>query len=228
MVNNRILDKNLLVRIATSLILAPLVLVIVYKGEVLFNIMIVMSAALMAFEWNNLTSKPSINKNPALWKLIGLFYITSPCVALMYIENKDQGYLIIFWLLITVWASDVSAFFVGKLVGGPKLASKISPKKTWSGFLATIGVSYLIGVQSVTFFESQSPKSLIILTMTIAIYAQIGDLVESWIKRKFEVKDSGSILPGHGGILDRVDGIIITAPKVAILLSFSSHYNPFL
>lgn len=227
MENNKILDKNLFVRIITALILAPVVLVVVYKGGILFNSMVIIFAVLMSFEWNHLTSKSYINKSPALWKVIGIFYITAPCVALMYIQNKHQGHLIIFWLLLTVWASDISAFFVGKIVGGPKLAPKVSPKKTWSGFLATLVVSYIIGIKSVTFFGSQSPKSLITLTITIAIYAQIGDLIESWIKRKFEVKDSGSILPGHGGILDRVDGIIITAPKIAILLTFGSHYNPF-
>ncbi|MCH9753426.1 MAG: phosphatidate cytidylyltransferase [Alphaproteobacteria bacterium] len=227
MANNTILDKNLLFRVITSLILAPLVLAIIHTGGTLFNILIMISAILMAFEWNHLTSKSSVNKSPALWKFIGVFYIATPCISLIFIESKNQGSLIIFWLFITVWASDISAFFVGKIVGGPKLAPKISPKKTWSGFLATLVASYFIGVESAVIFQSHYPNALITLTVTIAVYAQIGDLIESWIKRKFEVKDSGSILPGHGGILDRVDGIVVTAPKIAILLAIGTQYNPF-
>jgi len=218
MENKSFFNRNLLLRVITSLILAPIVLFITYDGGVIFEFTVTLVAVLMAFEWHELTTNGKNNKNPILWKVIGALYITIPCTSLLYIATNDQGTQILIWLLIVVWASDISAFFVGKIIGGPKFAPKISPKKTWSGFLGTSIAAYFLGVYSVDFFQSEHPRTLIFLTVTLALYAQIGDLIESWIKRKFNAKDSGSVIPGHGGILDRVDGIVVTAPTVAFIL----------
>ena len=184
MENKKILNKNLLVRILTSLVLIPLVLSIIYTGGTLFNLTIIMVAILMGFEWDALTNKNRNNKNPILWRFIGLCYISIPCISLLYIADKPQGSTIITWLLITVWAADTAAFFTGKIVGGPKLAPKISPKKTWSGFFGAISITYFVGLIAASVFTPPHPNYLILLTITLAIYAQIGDLLESWIKRK--------------------------------------------
>lgn len=225
MENRSFFNRNLLLRFITSLILIPIVLAIAYEGEVIFKFTVTLVAVLMAFEWNEMTTNGD-QRHPVLWKVIGALYIAIPCASLLYIITKDQGPYIIIWLLIVIWVSDTSAFFIGKLIGGPKLAPKISPKKTWSGFLGTSITAYILGIYSVDFFQSEHPKTLMFLTVSLALYAQIGDLFESWIKRKFNTKDSGSVLPGHGGILDRVDGIVVTAPKVAFVLMFYP-YNIF-
>lgn len=223
MENRSFFNRNLLLRALTSLVLIPIVLIISYNGGIVFKFTVVLMAVLMAFEWNGMTTKGN-PPHPVLWRAIGSMYITVPCASVLYITTQDQGSYIVMWLFIVVWVSDISAFFIGKLIGGPKLAPKISPKKTWSGFLGTSVTAYILGIYSVDFFQSEYPKTLMFLTISLALYAQMGDLFESWIKRKFNTKDSGSVLPGHGGILDRVDGIVVTAPKVAFVLMFYPHY----
>jgi len=219
MENRSFFNRNLLLRVITSLILIPIILAIAYDGGAVFKFTVILVAVLMAFEWNDMTTNGK-QQNPVLWRVIGALYIAVPCASLLYIATKNQGTYVIMWLLAVVWVSDISAFFIGKIVGGPKLAPKISPKKTWSGFLGTSITAYILGLYSIDFFQSEHPKSLMFLTISLALYAQLGDLFESWIKRKFNTKDSGSVLPGHGGILDRVDGIVVTAPKIAFILMF--------
>ena len=195
-------------------------MLVAYEGGIAIKFTVLLIATLMSFEWNRITAKAGSSKYPALWKIIGMFYIAIPCTAIIFISEQQNGNKILIWLLLTVWAADTSAFFAGKLIGGPKLAPKISPNKTWSGFLSSVSLSYFVGLQSSTFLHPKSDFLLISLTMTLTIYAQIGDLVESWIKRKFSTKDSGRAIPGHGGVLDRVDGIVLTAPKVALVLYY--------
>lgn len=225
--DNKIFNKNLAMRLVTAFSLIPLVLFIVYRGGFLFNVSIVVAAMLMSFEWNRLTQSNSNKDRKLLWKFVGLFYIALPAVSLMYIANKDIGNKVIMWLFITVWAADTGAFFVGKLVGGPKLAPKISPGKTWSGFFGAVVMSCCVGIVSAWVFNSSDRYAILALTVTVGVYAQVGDLFESWIKRQFGAKDSGGIMPGHGGILDRADGIVVTAPKIALVLMFPDYINIF-
>jgi phosphatidate cytidylyltransferase len=219
-------NSNLKARILASSILIPLVLFIVYLGGIAMTFFVMIVAVLMSFEWCNLTSK-SDKKKKAVWKIIGVFYIALPASSLLYISNQGLGREIIIWLFVTVWAADTAAFFVGKTLGGPRLAPNISPNKTWSGFLGAVVSSYCVGILSRWFFSPVDYYAIVILTVTIGVYAQIGDLIESWIKRHFGVKDSGGIIPGHGGILDRVDGIVVTAPKVALVLMLEGYCKIF-
>lgn len=218
--NTKIFNKNLLIRTITALILAPLILAIIFIGGIAFKGLIVVSAVLMAFEWNSITSHDKSKHRPLIWKVSGVIYILLPCLSLLWIADKQRGHEIIAWLMITVWLVDIAAFFAGKIIGGPKLAPRISPNKTWSGFLGAIVLSYFIGLASVKYFAPTTPAALIMLTVVIAFFAQVGDLLESWIKRKFDIKDTGKIVPGHGGFLDRVDSLIITATKVAFAVTF--------
>jgi len=227
MENRKILNKNLLTRTITSIILIPIVLFIIITGGWILKCTILLVALLMGLEWKSLTHKNPNNTAPTFWNIIGLLYIATPCVSLLYISSKPEGSSIIIWLLVTIWLSDISAFFIGKLIGGPKLAPKISPNKTWAGFFGAVFVSYLVGLASQLAFRPEHPDSLLALTITISIYAQVGDLLESWLKRKFDIKDSGSMIPGHGGILDRIDGIVLTAPKIALVVMFQDHLNIF-
>ncbi len=143
----------------------------------------------------------------------GLLYIALPLVTAQYFREDALGMLVVGYVLVSVWAVDIFAMFTGKLVGGPKLAPVISPNKTWSGLLGGMfgaglggGLTFLVVVGFG--FGQADFVALLIMAPLLAICAQGADLFESAIKRKFNVKDSGDIIPGHGGLLDRVDGLI--------------------
>ncbi len=153
-----------------------------------------------------------------LWTSSGLLYIGIPCVALSWVRNDWQGGRdLVLWLFCVVWATDIGAYLVGKAIGGPRLAPVISPNKTWAGLLGGMGCASGIGALLVVGSEALDPWPAAALGGATAIVAQGGDLLESWVKRHFGVKDSGRIIPGHGGVLDRVDGILMVAPVLALL-----------
>ena len=123
------------------------------------------------------------------------------------------------WTLLVVWATDVGGYFAGKGIGGPRLAPRLSPKKTWAGLVG--GMVLAIGAASL-FADFVSLASLELLApaaAVLAVWSQVGDITESAVKRYFEAKDSGSLIPGHGGLLDRVDGLVFVAPAVALFLA---------
>jgi phosphatidate cytidylyltransferase len=147
----------------------------------------------------------------------GVFYCALPVMALLYLRQQDNGLLLAFWTMATVWATDVGAYFAGRGIGGPKIAPSISPSKTWAGLAG--GMIAALGFA--LFMQSQFdlPYVLVLASAPLAIIAQMGDFLESWMKRQAGVKDSGTLIPGHGGILDRVDGLVPVAPVVALLVA---------
>jgi len=143
----------------------------------------------------------------------GLFYVALPLVAAQLFREDILGAFIIGYVLLTVWAVDIFAMFSGKIIGGPKLAPVISPKKTWAGLIGAIIGALLAATLSflaiVGFgFGEMNYTAVMIMAPVLAVCAQMADLFESAIKRKYDMKDSGAIIPGHGGLLDRVDGLI--------------------
>jgi phosphatidate cytidylyltransferase len=141
----------------------------------------------------------------------GVLYAGLPAVALIWLrEDPSYGLEAVLFIFIAVIATDVAAFVFGRLIGGPKLAPAISPKKTWSGFLGGILTA---GLCSALYASSMGadPARLGAAGAVLGIVAQIGDLTESALKRSFGVKDSGTLIPGHGGIMDRVDGLVFAA-----------------
>ncbi len=149
--------------------------------------------------------------NGKIWFAAGIVYSLLPVIAMVQIRELPQGLVHIIWLFIIVWGTDIGAYFAGRTIGGPKLAPTISPKKTWSGFFggliaAVIGTMILLGYAS-----SLAVSFPLLIAIVLSVISQIGDLFESWIKRRFDVKDSGQLIPGHGGIMDRVDGLIVAA-----------------
>lgn len=159
----------------------------------------------------------------------GAFYIGIPLLSLAYIAYfsgaDDLGYspMYVLWVLFVVWATDTGGYVIGKSIGGPKLCPKISPKKTWSGLLGAIAFSalttYIFVITMNHYYGSQLPmKFLVLSSVGLAIVSQVGDLFESKIKRYLEIKDSGNLIPGHGGIFDRVDGLLFAAPVVALFV----------
>jgi len=227
MVNkNKFFNRNFFTRSLTALILAPIILLIIKVGGFIYYATVIIMAILMGFEWNDMINSAKNTKHKLIWKITAVIYTTIPCASLIFIMNHHHGHKIVTWLILTIWITDISAYMCGRSIGGPKLLSKVSPNKTWSGLIGGVLAAAIFSHFAGNYLGSEHSKMLTSLTILLAIYAQIGDLIESWIKRIFEIKDSGNMIPGHGGILDRVDGIILTAPKVALVLALD-HWHLF-
>ena len=151
------------------------------------------------------------------WPVLGLFWLGLPCLALMWLRMGDQGMLAVFWLFLSVWSCDTGAYVSGRSIGGPKLAPRISPNKTWAGLLGGILAAMVASVLLALISGSESTVLFAIQGALLALISQCGDLAESSVKRRFDVKDSGNLIPGHGGILDRADGVLFAAPALVLL-----------
>jgi phosphatidate cytidylyltransferase len=156
----------------------------------------------------------AVTRNPRLAG--GALYVGLPVLALLVLREQSQGLLLTFWAMALVWACDSGAFFAGRAIGGPKLAPAISPNKTWAGFLGGLLAAAVFAYILVALFGL--PVLLAVATPGLAVLAQLGDLYESNLKRRAGVKDSGNLLPGHGGIMDRLDGLVAVAPVAALLV----------
>ena len=153
------------------------------------------------------------------WKLaLGLPYVVVPVMALLLLRAQQPnayGLLLAFWALGLVWATDIGAYFAGRSIGGPKLAPRVSPSKTWSGLGGGVLAALVLGFLLHRF--AGLPIQLAAASGLLAVAAQLGDLFESAMKRRAGVKDSGTLLPGHGGVMDRLDGVVAAAPLAALL-----------
>ncbi len=159
-----------------------------------------------------------------MWSALGVLYIGTPASLLVYLRSDAAyGVAIIFFLYLVVWSADTAAYFTGRTIGGPKLAPNISPGKTWSGVVGGLVIPTLLAYGFALWLGGTWALGLALLGAGLALACQIGDLTESAIKRRFHVKDSGHLLPGHGGLFDRVDGLIgavIAAGCVAAVRDF--------
>ena len=181
------------------------------------------AAALGAFGWAlamvllgaAAASLSGLATRPLAWLGAGIVYVGLPCLALLWLRGRSpQGLETVLWVLALVWAVDIGAYFAGRTVGGPKLAPRISPSKTWAGLGGGVLAAILVGALA-AWAAGASVASIAALSAGLAILEQAGDLMESAIKRHFHVKDAGSLIPGHGGVLDRVDGLIAVLIAVA-------------
>jgi len=158
------------------------------------------------------------------WWVLGISYVGMPLLALWWLRSAEGG-MIVFWVFLITWATDVGGYFAGKGIGGPKLAPKISPKKTWAGLLGGMTLSGHVALVLNLWFEVGADLAVfIVLSAALAVISQVGDLLESSIKRHFDVKDSGGLIPGHGGLLDRVDGLVTVAPVVAVIMLYAPNW----
>tara|TARA_B100001057_G_scaffold144628_3_gene144565 strand:- start:22654 stop:23421 length:768 start_codon:yes stop_codon:yes gene_type:complete len=156
--------------------------------------------------------------------LICSLFIVIPCILFLWLRESRE-LIILFWILSCVIATDVGAYVVGKIIGGVKLAPKISPNKTWSGLFGGITASAFTGLGFSVFWMEKHFK-FVCLSLLIAIVAQIGDLLESRFKRKYSLKETSNIIPGHGGMMDRLDGHMAAVTFIA-LISFTTSQMKF-
>lgn len=251
--------SDLGVRLASALVLGPMVLAITYFGGIAFDVLMLVAAMLFLWEWFSMTgtraaSAPSLVGQGGLvalgvlhmfglpeagigvmflsalavfavsgfsktgrWGLEGALYSGLALYALLVLRSGAGGLMVTFFLLFVVWATDIFAYFTGRALGGPKLWQRVSPKKTWSGAIGGLvfatafgaGVAYWAGAHSIFYWA--------LLAAGLSIVSQAGDLLESAIKRRFDVKDSSKLIPGHGGIMDRIDGLVAAAIFAVLL-----------
>ncbi len=160
--------------------------------------------------------------NDVAYTLFGLLYTAIPfCffISLGFLSGTYNGYIPLGFLIL-LWTNDTGAYLAGRSFGRYKLFERISPNKTWEGFLGGIVLAVVAGINLARYFPELSTLHWVILALIIGVFGTIGDLVESMLKRNLGVKDSGSILPGHGGLLDRFDGLLMAAPLAYIFLKF--------
>ena len=158
---------------------------------------------------------------PAGWLAAGVLYIGIAGIALIELRHDNEaGRANVLFLVLTVWASDIGAYMAGRFFGGPKLAAAVSPNKTWSGAIGGLASAIAVGVAASVILAPGGASRAAAVAAMLGVMAQAGDLLESWIKRRFDVKDSSALIPGHGGLLDRLDGVMAAAP-VAALLAFA-------
>ena len=164
---------------------------------------------------------------------LGSLYIAAAIISMFWLRNQNskgvfpsEGTKIIFWICSLVWATDISAYCIGKLVGGPKLCPQISPNKTWSGFIGGTSIGVLITIIMSFFIDISCAQSLFFVTFTIALslLGQAGDLLQSSVKRYRGVKNSGNIIPGHGGVLDRFDSLFLVCIVVAMTIMLNKNF----
>ena len=165
--------------------------------------------------------------SPGRWAAGGAALLGALAYAAIYLRVwVPDGAMTILWLLFVVWAADVGAYFAGRAIGGPKLAPAISPGKTWSGMVGGLVLAILVGLAGGWLKAGAISLPVAVAALAVAFLVALasvaGDLLESAVKRRFKVKDSGTIMPGHGGVLDRIDGLLTAAPVLAIIAALSS------
>ncbi len=260
------IKNNLLLRIVSILILAPVVLWAIITGGTPFAVLVSAMGALMAWEWERMITgqtgpvsiilassavmvgfltkdTPStaiqitlltsllvyIKSHKKLLLSFGTFYIDLTIFSVVYLtyysgyEDQSYSYVFLLWVLFVVWATDIGGYIFGKSIGGPKLIPRISPNKTWAGLVGGIVMACLITYAFVLtrnhyYGDTLPMKFYLYATAILAFVAQVGDIFESAIKRYLNLKDSSNLIPGHGGIFDRIDGFIFAVGLVAFFL----------
>jgi phosphatidate cytidylyltransferase len=153
-----------------------------------------------------------------IWLAFGTIWLGVPCVLLLWLaQPENAGRATVLWLFAVVWATDIGAYIFGRAIGGPRLAPSWSPNKTWAGLVGGVICAGIVGWATTLVLESVPALPLVAAGAGLAIVEQFGDLAESVAKRRFGVKDSSGLIPGHGGLLDRLDGLLAAIPAVVLL-----------
>ena len=191
--------------IFSAVVLMLIALLATLQGGYFFAVLVAGAATAIFYEWTRITRGWGL-----AWSIGGFFYALIPALALLWVRDRaDHGIALLLWIFLVTWATDIGAFFAGRALGRKKLAPRVSPNKTYAGLYG--------GMVAATLFAGAWALytglgyALLLLAPVFALAAQGGDLFESWMKRRAGLKDSGRWLPGHGGLLDRLDGLVPVA-----------------
>ncbi|MEX2649166.1 MAG: phosphatidate cytidylyltransferase [Alphaproteobacteria bacterium] len=155
-----------------------------------------------------------------LWAALGIAYVALPMIALLGLRQRPHdGTAVVLFLFAVVWATDAGAYFVGRAIGGAPLAPRWSPRKTRSGALGGLAAAALVGIVAALAGLASNPWLALAVALALSVAAQIGDLLESIVKRRYHRKDSGRMIPGHGGLFDRLDSLLVAAPGMAVVMA---------
>lgn len=198
-------------RLLSTLVLAPVFLWILYAGGAVLLSVLIAAMIIAVLEWERMALKDTVRVRSVILLLLGSLYIA---VALSGVFEIREDYPILcLCLLLGIWGSDIGGYIFGKFIGGPKMAPKISPNKTWAGLfgacLIPVIVMVVIPLYMIDTTQNLNEFMLVLSGLAIGILGQIGDLSVSKMKRFVGVKDTGNIIPGHGGILDRIDALLL-------------------
>jgi phosphatidate cytidylyltransferase len=251
--------SNLMLRIGSSLVLAPLALAAAYFGGLVFLAFWAVAALAVLWEWDTLVCGD--DRNPVLatgavaltgsgllitldrpgvaialialgcfgaaalassirrmWCVAGLVYAAGLLIAPVLLRRDASfGFAAILFLFVIVWLTDITAYFVGRAVGGPKLMPRVSPNKTWSGAIGGTVASMIGGVIVASQFSIGGLAAAAVVAFVLSVVSQVGDLAESAVKRQFNAKDASQLIPGHGGLMDRLDGFVAAAVAGALI-----------
>ena len=213
------MNKELFIRILSSIILLPLVFFFIIKGSIFFNFFTIIMMLIAAYEWHFLSLRKS-------YYIPGFIFIIFSFYTFYFFRNEGD-YLLFLIILTTCIATDVGGYVFGKILKGPKL-TKISPNKTYAGmfggFVFSVITVYIFFENSsfsrLTYNQQELEVKIIFIVLITSLISQIGDLIISNFKRKSNVKNTGKIIPGHGGLLDRIDGMIFAFPFMFFLIKF--------
>jgi phosphatidate cytidylyltransferase len=249
-------SRNLLMRVAAALVLAPLAITIAYAGGWWWAVLVTLAAIGLFVEWLMVTcaernvavivsgivalvlATPFLAVDrieaalvvvglgliavavraspPRIWVIAGYLYAAAAQLASVAVRlDQTQGFSALILVLLVVWATDSGGYFAGRGIGGPKLWPRVSPKKTWAGAIGGFVASLAVATGFAALGLGKA-LPLLILAAALSIAAQFGDLFESAVKRRFGVKDSSHIIPGHGGVMDRLDGFVAAIVLAAI------------
>tara|TARA_B100001996_G_C18667807_1_gene595490 strand:+ start:239 stop:877 length:639 start_codon:yes stop_codon:yes gene_type:complete len=210
------MSKELVKRILSSIILIPIALFFVIMGSFLFIFFISVCFCIIFYEWHMMSRKKNYN-------IYGFIFLTFSFVSIYQLQfNSDIEPFWLLFIIIVCVSTDVGGYIFGKIFKGPKL-TKFSPKKTYAGMIGGYLLSLIfISIINTLLVNQELPISWLVFALLISTVSQIGDIIVSYFKRLAKIKDTGKIIPGHGGLLDRVDGMIFAFPfsYIFILNSF--------
>lgn len=203
---------GLVLRLLSAVVLGPLLLAAVWYGYPWIDLVAAIAMPVMIFEWTRLT------RGSPLLRGLAWLYTLAAVIALLWLRHQPtMGRETLIWILACIWATDIGAYFVGRAAGGARLAPRISPGKTWSGLIGGMAWAAMASAAAGYAFGLGETVSLALIGAGLAVVGQVGDLLESAAKRRAGVKDSGRLIPGHGGLLDRVDGLIAVLVVVGLV-----------
>ncbi|MDB3943179.1 phosphatidate cytidylyltransferase [Candidatus Pelagibacter sp.] len=207
------MDNEFFKRLLSSIVLIPIVIFFIVKGSFIFNFFLLVCFFITSYEWFRMIKK-------SLLKITGIFFLILSFYSMYKIRNDfDRDFLHLLFVTIVCVSTDLGGYIFGKILGGPKL-TKISPKKTYTGSIGSFLLAIILTNIYLNYEDVEFTIEIFIFVLIISIISQLGDIFISYCKRLSKIKDTGKIIPGHGGLLDRVDGMIFAFPFSYIFFLF--------